>query len=724
MKEIKVFLASSEEMKYDRLCFSDLIRRLDYIYEKRGIRIKLFQWEDFDSAYDDRRKQDEYNEYVRQSDIFIALFRTKAGEFTKEEFYVAKDEYGEKGFPKPNVYCRELYIDETEDYTLTEFKKQLLDELGYFFVKYTNEDALNLHFVMQLQLFENSQKNNVEVQGDNIAYEGLRIGSVDNIDFFIKNEDFIRMREDILELNEDIIDLRNRIECCAEDDRLKKRLQDKLDKRNSIQKKLDEQQMLILNIERRIIEYQGKETNEVISRAASAFANGKVVEAKLILDEVMVQAKQRRNNYVERKKIYKEILAYERGNIKKDIDVLLLNAELVLVDLTKDIEERKMLALESYQEADGTAQDIDLDKEDYIRLLDCYSCFMLKYAWYDKSAIEIMEKAKDMSEEVYGKEHHITAKIYTTIGSFNYNKGEYEKALRYYDAAFKIREKILSPTHPDIVTSCINMGFVLSNLCLEGLFSSEKFNYIINSDIYKIIAQNKDEIDKYFIALEYYYKALCIQLDNKRKDDINTSTLYNNIGIVYSHIGEYLNKCMSEDDCNAVIKKYLSLCCKYKEHIYRDTNICVNFGQIDETVINKPYYIAIEYLSKCISIDDKISKEEFGPLNNKGVIYHALGEYDKALECFNAAFNKCENVFGRYNPHTAAIYYNIAQVYCNVLDYQSALNNYSEAYEIYKEIFGREDNMTIDAKREMDLLKKKIKMSKSFSIDFPNIKIL
>lgn len=40
MKEIKVFLASSEEMKYDYLAFSDLIRKLDDIYEKRGIRIK------------------------------------------------------------------------------------------------------------------------------------------------------------------------------------------------------------------------------------------------------------------------------------------------------------------------------------------------------------------------------------------------------------------------------------------------------------------------------------------------------------------------------------------------------------------------------------------------------------------------------------------------------------------------------------------------------------
>lgn len=68
MKEIKVFLASSEELKYDRLAFSDLIRKLDNIYEKRGIRIKLFQWEDFDAAYNDKRNalQEEFEHYRKQ----------------------------------------------------------------------------------------------------------------------------------------------------------------------------------------------------------------------------------------------------------------------------------------------------------------------------------------------------------------------------------------------------------------------------------------------------------------------------------------------------------------------------------------------------------------------------------------------------------------------------------------------------------------------------------
>ena len=46
MKTIKVFLASSDELRDERQKFGDLIRRLDDIYVKRGIHVQLLMWED------------------------------------------------------------------------------------------------------------------------------------------------------------------------------------------------------------------------------------------------------------------------------------------------------------------------------------------------------------------------------------------------------------------------------------------------------------------------------------------------------------------------------------------------------------------------------------------------------------------------------------------------------------------------------------------------------
>ena len=93
MKTIKIFLASSEELENDRMAFGNLVRRLDKIYEKRGIHIELFEWEDCDAAFNGVRKQDEYNGHIKESDLFLALFHTKAGKFTLEEFDVATEEF-------------------------------------------------------------------------------------------------------------------------------------------------------------------------------------------------------------------------------------------------------------------------------------------------------------------------------------------------------------------------------------------------------------------------------------------------------------------------------------------------------------------------------------------------------------------------------------------------------------------------------------------------------
>ena len=108
MKTIKIFLASSEELEDDRNAFGNLVRKLNKSYEKRGIRLELFEWEDYDAAYNDRRKQDEYNDNVRASDMFLAVFHRVAGKFTIEEFDVATEEFRKKGLPKSYVYCKDL----------------------------------------------------------------------------------------------------------------------------------------------------------------------------------------------------------------------------------------------------------------------------------------------------------------------------------------------------------------------------------------------------------------------------------------------------------------------------------------------------------------------------------------------------------------------------------------------------------------------------------------
>ena len=671
MKEIKVFLASSEELKYDRLAFSDLIRKLDNIYEKRGIRIRLFQWEDFDAAYNDKRKQDEYNEYIKQSDLFLALFRTKAGQFTVEEFELARDEHREKGLPKPHVYCRDLEQGETEDKTLTEFKQRLFDEMGHFFARYKNEDGLNLHFVMQLQLFENSRSEQVETDGNLITFCGEPIAKTDNIDFFAKNKDFIRMREDLKDLNADIEDLRLRQASAPEDENIKNRIQEKLNKRNALQEEFEHYRKQILNIERRIIELQGQEINEAVKRAMEAFAEGEVNKADIILSEATQGVAQRREEYIEHKKTGEQM----RKNLLSDIDALLLKAETVLSNTEKDITKRKSEALNAYKEADKTAQEIDCPAEKYIKLLNKYGNFLGRYAYY-KESIEVNMRFIQLSEETNGQ-NEITASSYNNIGAVYDDLGDYDKALEYHFKALEIRKDVLGENNADTAGSYNNIGNVY------------------------------DKLGDYDKALEYHFKALEIFKEVLGENHPNTAMSYGNIGVVYVKLRDY-------DKALEYLFKDLEI---YKEILgenHHDT--AMSYNNIGVVYVKlRDYDKALEYQNKALEIRKAVLGENHPDIAtsylNIGAVYDILGNYDKALELYNKALEIKKAVLGENHPDIATSYLNIGISYHRLGDYDKALEYYFKALEIFKVFFGESHRYTLRVLRNIYEAKQKLEES-------------
>ena len=654
MKEIKVFLASSEELKYDRLAFSDLIRKLDNIYEKRGIRIRLFQWEDFDAAYNDKRKQDEYNEYIKQSDLFLALFRTKAGKFTVEEFELARNEHREKGLPKPHVYCRDLEQGETEDKTLTEFKQKLFAEMGHFFARYKNEDGLNLHFVMQLQLFENSRSEQVETDGNLITFCGEPIAKTDNIDFFAKNKDFIRMREDLKDLNEDIEDLRLRQASAPEDEKLKNRIQEKLNKRNALQEEFEHYRKQILRIERQIIELQGKEINEAIKRAMEAFAEGEVNKADIILSEATQGVAQRREEYIEHKKTGEQM----RKNLLADIDALLLKAETVLSNTEKDITKRKSEALNAYREADKTAQEIDCPAEKYIELLFKYGIFLNFYAYYEE-AENVYLRLIQISEETNGQ-NETTAKAYNCLGIVYDNLGDYDEALKYYNKALKIDKEVFGEEHPYTAMSYLNIG---------GTY-------------YKL--------GEYNDALKHYNKALKIKKEVFGQKHISTASCYLNMGMVYDDLGEYYNALKYHNKAIEIYKEVLE---------ENNLNIATYYNSIGIVYQNlKKYDKALESHNKALEIREEVLGEKHPytamSYNNIGTLYMNIEDYDKALKCYDRALKINEKALGEKHPDTAISYGSMGSFYFNLGEYDNALEHFNKALEIQKEVLGESNPRT------------------------------
>lgn len=635
MKTIKIFLASSEELDYDRMAFGNLVRRLDDMYEKRGIRIKLFEWEDYDSAFNDRRKQDEYNDYVRNSDIFLALFHKKAGKFTLEEFNVASEEFKEHASPKVYTYCKDLQPDEVESTELAEFKKRLFEEMGHYWCQYDCRESLQLQFVMQLQLVESSQMNDLKVENGEVTLDGLRIAKMDKLKFAAANEDYVKAQQELNELHDEIEEIQlslekkqqkmekkmARLEKAPDDedyqdeylevkeevDELIDKLQPKLNKYNKLKEEFAEYQTLLFNTAKRVAQLQGERITERMRRAMDAFNEGKVREANIILDEAEADARKNLEDY----KQSKEITELKRQAVISSIDELLLKTSTIMADTTFPIEERIERTEEVYAQADEMAQEIELDKKKHLVLLDKYTKHLYNYAKYDK-AIELCNREIAMSEDLYGEDHPHTANSYNNIGWVYGCLGNYTKALEYYQKSIEIRVRVLGEEHPDTAINYNNIGWVYENL--------------------------RD----YPKALEYYRESLEIRRRVLGEEHPDTADTYNNIGWVYCLRGDYPK--------------------------------------------------ALEYSQKSLEICRRVLGEEHrntaNSYDNIGRIYSGLGDYTNSLENYHNSLEIRRRVLGEEHPDTADTYNKIGDVFRRLGDYEHALDYALNALPIHVVAFG------------------------------------
>lgn len=108
MKVIKVFIASSAELKRERMELVDLTQDMNDDLEGRNIKLKPVLWEYMDSSMRSERKEDEYLIKLRECEICIVLFWQILGEYTVEELDVAIEEMRSGRCPKEvHVFFKE-----------------------------------------------------------------------------------------------------------------------------------------------------------------------------------------------------------------------------------------------------------------------------------------------------------------------------------------------------------------------------------------------------------------------------------------------------------------------------------------------------------------------------------------------------------------------------------------------------------------------------------------
>jgi len=122
--EIKVFLASSSELELERVHVGDFFNDINSSLAETAVRVRLLKWEVFDPSFKGERKQTEYDQQVKRADIFIALYRTKAGKYTEEEVETAISAHARDKMPE-ELYCLIQDWQGNREFTVDELKAKL-----------------------------------------------------------------------------------------------------------------------------------------------------------------------------------------------------------------------------------------------------------------------------------------------------------------------------------------------------------------------------------------------------------------------------------------------------------------------------------------------------------------------------------------------------------------------------------------------------------------------
>lgn len=166
MTTIKIFLASSEELKHERLVIAEQVANMNRMLANQDITLRLVKWEYLDSSMGAQHKQEDYNDYLVDCDMCFALFWTRFGMYTEIEFEKSLKELNSKG----NIRHLSVLFKEstTKSDELRAFEKKCTEEHPTLCHAFKDDDTLKDLFNAEVERFisENTHIDN-EKDDDN-----------------------------------------------------------------------------------------------------------------------------------------------------------------------------------------------------------------------------------------------------------------------------------------------------------------------------------------------------------------------------------------------------------------------------------------------------------------------------------------------------------------------------------------------------------------------------
>ena len=677
MKTITVFLASSNELNYDRNSFQALIAKLDDIYEPRGIRIKCRRWEDFPAYCTGERTQDVYNKTVRSCDMCICMFHKEAGQYTVEEFEQALDEYRTNhSHPKTFVYIRALVEGEVETDELKAFKDELFKGIGHYWCNYACDDSMNLHFVMQLERLmpdmglAAGDSSQLKVEEGNVTLQGIKIADYTNLTFAAANPEYCSLKEKYAQLDKDITQLR----ALGIDD-----THDLLREKVIDRQKCHEQ---IINMEKQLLDMAFQVNKSISSNspmserkrlAIEMFEQGNIKGVINVLNEEDMASETKQAEL----EIARGRQLVQRGNdliekgiqtIQAQVEDYILRAKALMLDI--DNSDRFSFASNAYERAVELTRN-HLSQAELADRLNDYFCFLYENNQFTKCEAYIEECVSiraDLCREHPETYEPALVDSYNNLALLYSHTQRFQESEEMYKSASAIRERLAKANpqayEPDLARSYSNFAILYSD--------TQRFQE--SEEMYKLALAIRERLAK---ANPQVYEPVLAQS-------------YNNLAVLYCHTQRFR-------ESEAMHKSALAICERLAKAnpLAYEPDLADSYNNLAILYRGTQRFQESEEMYKsALAIRERLAKANplaYEPAlaqsyNDFATLYKDTHRYQESEAMYNSALAIHERLAKAnpqaYEPALAESYNNLAATYYYTRQYQECETMYKLAIAI------------------------------------------
>ena len=626
-KKINIFLASSiVEFANERMVIENFIRNISDDFEEHyNIKIKPWLCENIDDVYTLGRKQDEYNQIIRDSEFCFFIFFTKVGEYTREEFETARKHF--ESFGKPKIYT---YFKVVEDGKIEQSVRDFMEELdktfGHFYSTFSHIDTVKLRILLSIKLQEMDFLE-VKVEDGKCVVDGKPVMGVDKVAEFANNGILTEMQDKLRKVEEEYYALKPRYEAENGNPEFYKKYCAVASERQNLIDEIEEYRKLIFNISLRMI--NDDVHGDITARQKEAyrlFQLGDYDGCMKVLNDDDIEGDFLR----ERKRIKEQEIAVCRKYIKE------YKTKIDILEAMKKYDKRFEDMEAIYEKIVPVALEMQIELETVYGYV-CYLHDQNKDAKAIGTAEQLLPFFTD--DEQCGR-------LSNVLGISYYAQNQSQKAELFYLRALDIREKLAQHNpdrfEPDLADTCNNIGAFYAN---QGKTDNAEHFFLRALDIReKLALHNPDRFEPDLaktcnsLGSFYYYqeKADKAELFYLRALDIREKLALHNPDRFKPDLA---------DTCNNI------------GNFYDDQ------GKTDNAELF--YLRALDIREKlALHNPDRFEPDLAKTCNNIGAFYANQGKTDNAEHFFLRALDIREKLAlhnpDRFEPYLAMSYFNFA----------------------------------------------------------------